>query len=104
MRLFGMLRFGPGVHNGAQTQHRLDGDTIAGEYDSSGNLVAHYAQGLGIVSSADSSVAPLLDTWSHPLAVGQPLPSLPVWLSETQSVVLDLESSYKETCRVLRIS
>ena len=45
-----------------------------------------------------------LDTWSHPLAVGQPLPSLPVWLSETQSVSLDLEASYEETCRVLRIS
>jgi hypothetical protein len=45
-----------------------------------------------------------LDTWSHPLAVGLPLPSLPVWLSETQNVVLDLESSYEETCRVLRIS
>ncbi len=45
-----------------------------------------------------------LDTWSHPLAIGQPLPSLPVWLSETQIVVLDLEASYEETCRVLRIS
>ena len=45
-----------------------------------------------------------LDTWSHPLAVGQPLPSLPVWLSETQTVTLDLEASYDETCRVLRIS
>jgi hypothetical protein len=45
-----------------------------------------------------------LDTWFHPLAVGQPLPSLPVWLSETQNVTLDLEASYEETCRVLRIS
>jgi hypothetical protein len=45
-----------------------------------------------------------LDTWSHPLALGQPLPSLPVWLSETQNVTLDLEASYEETCRVLRIS
>jgi Protein of unknown function (DUF4058) len=44
-----------------------------------------------------------LDTWSFPLAVGQPLPSLPVWLSETLTVTLDLEASYEETCRVLRI-
>ena len=44
-----------------------------------------------------------LDTWSHPLAVGHPLPSLPVWLSQTQTVSLDLDSSYEETCRVLRI-
>ena len=45
-----------------------------------------------------------LDTWAHPLALGQPLPSLPVWLSETQSVVLDLQASYEDSCRVLRIS
>jgi Protein of unknown function (DUF4058) len=45
-----------------------------------------------------------LDTWSFPLAVGQPLPCLPVWLSDTQSVTLDLEASYEETCRTLRTS
>lgn len=44
-----------------------------------------------------------LETWSRPLAVGKPLSSLPVWLSETQTVSLDLEASYEETCRVLRI-
>jgi hypothetical protein len=44
-----------------------------------------------------------LDLWSRPLAVGQPLPSLPVWLSETETVTLDLETSYEETCRVLKI-
>jgi Protein of unknown function (DUF4058) len=45
-----------------------------------------------------------LDAWSHPLALGQPLPSLPLWLLETQYLPLDLEASYEETCRVLRIS
>ena len=44
-----------------------------------------------------------VDTWSFPLTVGQPLPSLPVWLSETRTVTLDLDASYEETCRVLRI-
>ncbi len=44
-----------------------------------------------------------LDIWSHPLAVGQPLPTLPLWLSETLTVTLDLEASYEETCRVLRV-
>jgi hypothetical protein len=43
-----------------------------------------------------------LDTWARPLRVGQPLPSLPVWLSDTLSVTLELEGSYEETCRVLR--
>ena len=45
-----------------------------------------------------------LDTSSFPLAVGHPLPVLPIWLSEAQTVALDLEASYEETCRVLRIS
>lgn len=44
-----------------------------------------------------------LDTTSFRLAVGQPLPSLPIWLSETQTVTLDLEATYEEACRVLRI-
>jgi hypothetical protein len=44
-----------------------------------------------------------LDTWARPLAIGQPLPSLPVWLSETMTVTLELEASYEETCRVLRV-
>ncbi len=44
-----------------------------------------------------------LDTWSMPLVIGQSLPSVPVWLSETQSVTLELEASYEETCRVLRV-
>lgn len=45
----------------------------------------------------------LLDSWYHPLAVGQPLPTLPIWLTETWAISLDLESSYEETCRTLRI-
>jgi hypothetical protein len=45
-----------------------------------------------------------LDTWPYSLVVGQPLPSLPIWLSESHNVTLDLEASYEETCRVLRIS
>jgi hypothetical protein len=46
---------------------------------------------------------PLLDTWFYPLVLGQPLPTLPLWLSEDLSVSLDLEASYEDTCRVLRI-
>jgi hypothetical protein len=44
-----------------------------------------------------------MDNWYHPLNLGQPLPTLPVWLTETHAVSLDLESSYEETCRALRI-
>ncbi len=45
----------------------------------------------------------LMDTWYHPLALGEPLPTLPIWLKETWAISLDLESSYEETCRTLRI-
>jgi YD repeat-containing protein len=45
----------------------------------------------------------LMDTWYHPLAVGQALPTLPIWLQEAWAISLDLESSYEETCRTLRI-
>jgi hypothetical protein len=45
----------------------------------------------------------LLEIWSHTLAVGQPLPTLPLWLSDTLAVPLELEECYEETCRVLRI-
>jgi hypothetical protein len=45
----------------------------------------------------------LLETWSHLLVLGQPLPTLPLWLAENLAVPLELEPSYEETCQVLRI-
>ncbi len=45
-----------------------------------------------------------LQTWAYPLVVGQPLPMLPLWLSADFSVPLDLEASYEDTCRMLRIT
>jgi Protein of unknown function (DUF4058) len=46
---------------------------------------------------------PVLDTWFYPLAVGQPLPTLELWLSDTSGVTLDLEATYEDTCRPLNI-
>lgn len=46
---------------------------------------------------------PVLDTWFHTLAIGQPLPTLHLWLSETAGVTLDLEATYEDTCRPLNI-
>jgi Protein of unknown function (DUF4058) len=43
------------------------------------------------------------ETWTHALAVNRPLPVLPLWLSADLAVPLDLESTYEESCRVLRI-
>lgn len=45
----------------------------------------------------------LLDAWYHPLEIGQELPTLPVWLKGSLAIPLELESSYEETCRTLRI-
>ncbi len=45
-----------------------------------------------------------LQTWPYALAVGQPLPTLPLWLSADRSVPMDLETSYEDACRLLRIT
>lgn len=45
----------------------------------------------------------LLDAWFYPMTVGQPLPTLPIWLGYDLRVMLPLEVSYEETCRVLGI-
>jgi hypothetical protein len=36
--------------------------------------------------------------------VGQALPTLPLWLAANLVVPLELEASYEQTCRVLRIA
>jgi len=46
---------------------------------------------------------PRFEAWAYPLSVGAPLPTMPIWLAEDLAVSLDLEASYEETCRVLRI-
>ncbi len=44
-----------------------------------------------------------LEEWAYPLVLGQPLPSLPIWLADDLHVILDLESAYEDTCKALRI-
>jgi hypothetical protein len=43
-------------------------------------------------------------SWAYPLAIGQPLSDLPIWLSEDDYVMLELEASYEDACRVFRIN
>ena len=40
----------------------------------------------------------ILQTWSHQLTLGQPLPTLPLWLTRDLVVPLDLEKSYEKAC------
>ena len=44
------------------------------------------------------------DLWPHPLAIGQPLPSLPLRLTGDLFVPVHLEASYQEACRRRRLS
>ena len=44
------------------------------------------------------------ESWAYPLNVGQPLPTLPLWLDVDLAVPLELEATYEETCRSLRIA
>ena len=44
-----------------------------------------------------------LQTWSHILAVGQPLPTLPLWLTPVRVIPLDLEQSYEKACDDLSV-
>jgi hypothetical protein len=45
-----------------------------------------------------------LEAWSHTLVVDEPLPTLPLWLSEVLVVPLNLEQSYEQTCHDLWIT
>jgi hypothetical protein len=47
---------------------------------------------------------PLLDTWFYPMVLGEPLPTLPIWLDADLGVLLNLETTYEQACQVLRIA
>jgi hypothetical protein len=41
--------------------------------------------------------------WEESLTLGQPLPNLPLWLKTGQCLPLELEATYEQTCRELRL-
>ncbi len=53
---------------------------------------------------ADAPKGGRLEVWAYPLAIGRDLPILPLWLAPDLVVPLELEASYEETCRLLRIA
>lgn len=83
----------------------------------SANLYAELARriGAGPPATADNPIYAVscrvrvvqsryrVEAWEHALAIGAPLPTLPLWISETQYVPLELELTYEDTCRGLRI-
>ena len=46
----------------------------------------------------------ILEAWSHGLAFGRALPTLPLWLAPEMVVPLDLEASYERACGDLWIA
>ncbi len=45
-----------------------------------------------------------VEAWEHTLTIGAALPTLPLFLNETLSVPLELDATYEDTCRGLRIA
>jgi hypothetical protein len=44
-----------------------------------------------------------VEAWEHALQIGSPLPTLPLWISDSRYMPLELERTYEDTCRGLRI-
>jgi hypothetical protein len=44
-----------------------------------------------------------LETWVEPLTLGQPLPTVPLWLADNLAIPLDLEECYEQSCNILNI-
>ncbi len=51
----------------------------------------------------DRDGAPALDVWREPLAVGQRLPTLPLWLRGGLCLPVELEATYQRTCVEQRV-
>jgi hypothetical protein len=56
-----------------------------------------YASSCRWATHADGRSATLA-AWTHPMAVGERLPRLPLWLADGVSVEFDLERSYEQAC------
>ena len=84
----------------------------------SANLYAELAARIGALppATADSPIYAVscrsfyyrdrhrVQAWEHALGIGDPLPTLPLWISDSKYVPLELERTYEETCRGLRIA
>jgi Protein of unknown function (DUF4058) len=45
----------------------------------------------------------MLEAWAQPLRIGQPLPTMPLWLADDLALPLELEASYEQSCGILNI-
>lgn len=59
-----------------------------------------YATAYHVVERAEQSS---LDIWLEPFAIGEPLPTLPLWLLGRLCLPVDLQATYERTCAEQRI-
>ena len=45
----------------------------------------------------------MLETWAKSLELGQPLPTMPLWLADDLAVPLELDESYEQSCSILNL-
>jgi hypothetical protein len=81
-----------------------------------------YQELLDLIGQSDPSLAPeapplyatacrmtkrandwTLETWAQSLNLGQPLPTVPLWLADNLAVPLELNDSYEQSCSILDI-
>ena len=53
--------------------------------------------------SRQQATSSRFDAWAYPMVVGERLPVLPIWLDDDHAIQLDLETSYQQTCTLLRL-
>ena len=51
----------------------------------------------------DSNGGPALETWQESLALGKPLPTMPLFIGDGEFVMVDLNGTYLKTCVDLKI-
>jgi hypothetical protein len=59
-----------------------------------------YAAAYRLVRRSDEAQ---LDIWAEELSLGQPLPSMPLWLAGHLCIQTDFEATYQRTCREQRV-
>jgi len=61
-----------------------------------------YGAAYRTITGADAKLQ--LEIWAEKLALGDPLPTLPLWIGPNQNLPLDLEKSYGAACAARRIA
>jgi hypothetical protein len=77
---------------------------LLGRADPALSTTTPYLYAVTLRSRKPPKRRPLFDAWFYPMTIGQPLPTQPIWLSPDLRVMLPLETSYDETCRILGIA